>query len=546
MKNLLFLLILLAVGVMAETREHVMNVEHASNRIVNYRRIQNWENFFLASAICSVAKSLDAEVDDFHFYAAFTGDMFAYLYSENPNEPANCDSGMTNYFFDPESVKRAYAAFGYECVYWSNADIKKNCQAAMNAIKTSVDKGIPVVAWGMGNVTSRNGTRYDPLPEGCLIGGYDGDVLLVNLYLGSERLPEGSVDEYGYSRITNGLETTGGLFIAGEKLTSPDMRQVCETAIETIPVVLRHPPENGYLGGRYVFGKTAFEVWAKTLEMDSFFDDKTDEELSGVWWNLHGSPYCCVCTSNARDFVNALAQRYPDWTRVTMLAPLYEKMNACKDEIWALQGGFCPPMNQFRTHAFRVQIADILRKMGGICDEIVSVFEQENAMNMEPRMITEPDVLIVEMPPCRMMTSGPLENHDAQERFDAAWMRLGSRIADKINPRDFMYHDKERDKMVWLFMLEDWMTEADTEGYEIIMFDGGLFAAVLADSWEYSEWERMDKGLNAWLSRQEHLERDEGRQVMFHFAGPHSKQMKEWKYGKVRYFVPLKIIETKE
>ena len=85
----------------------------------------------------------------------------------------------------------------------------------MNAIKESIDKGIPVLAWGIGNVTmgeSVGGGQYDPLPEGCLIGGYDeNDVLYVNLYPGPERLPEGSIDEYGYSTITNGLDTTNGL-----------------------------------------------------------------------------------------------------------------------------------------------------------------------------------------------------------------------------------------------------------------------------------------------------------------------------------------------
>ena len=156
----------------------------------------------------------------------------------------------------------------------------------------------------------------------------------------------------------------------------------------------------------------------------------------------------------------------------------------------------------------------------------------------------EPDVLIVEMPPCRMVSSGFIENNSkAEHKFDAMWMRLGSRIADKINPRDFMYYDEKHKKSVWLYMLEDWMTKADTEGYKIITFEGGLFAAMLADSWEMSEWDRVDRGLKAWLSRQEHLELDEtpGRNVLFHYAGPHSAQMKEWNIGKIRYYVPIKV-----
>ena len=143
-----------------------------------------------------------------------------------------------------------------------------------------------------------------------------------------------------------------------------------------------------------------------------------------------------------------------------------------------------------------------------------------------------------------MVTSGYLnvESDETHRRFSSMWGRLGSKIADKINPRDFMYHNSEQNKLVWMFMLEDWMTEADTEGFEVITFDGGLFAAALADSWELSEYERVYKGINIWLSQQEHLELDESpnRHWLYHFAGPHSAQMREWNIHKIRYFAPIK------
>ncbi|MDD4774390.1 MAG: hypothetical protein PHZ09_12440, partial [Eubacteriales bacterium] len=44
-------------------------VPRTSNRIRDYRRIQNWENYFLCSAICSAGKKLGSDIDDFHFYA---------------------------------------------------------------------------------------------------------------------------------------------------------------------------------------------------------------------------------------------------------------------------------------------------------------------------------------------------------------------------------------------------------------------------------------------------------------------------------------------
>ena len=145
-----------------------------SNKITDYRRIKNSENYFICSAVCSVGKALGSEINDYHFYANFTGDNFAYLYPAEKGNPENipCDSGITNYFFVPAVIKKAYAAFGYECIYISNAQIKKDYRSVMNAVKDSVDRGVPVFAWGMGNVTTRSGNRHDPLPEGCLIGGY--------------------------------------------------------------------------------------------------------------------------------------------------------------------------------------------------------------------------------------------------------------------------------------------------------------------------------------------------------------------------------------
>ncbi len=104
-----------------------------SNRILNYRRIHPWENYFLASAICSVAVAAGADEEElktmgrekvnggFHFFSAFTGDMFTVLY--DTDQPS--DSGVTNYFFVPQVVKKAYAAFGRDCVYLSNEQIKR-------------------------------------------------------------------------------------------------------------------------------------------------------------------------------------------------------------------------------------------------------------------------------------------------------------------------------------------------------------------------------------------------------------------------------------
>ena len=54
-----------------------------TNKIPDYRRLRNWENYFLCSAIHSVGLKMDAELNndahDFKYYASFTGDNFTYL-----------------------------------------------------------------------------------------------------------------------------------------------------------------------------------------------------------------------------------------------------------------------------------------------------------------------------------------------------------------------------------------------------------------------------------------------------------------------------------
>ena len=348
-----------------------------SNKIKEYKKIENWQNYFLCSAICSVGLKLGSEINDYHFYANFTGDNFTYLYAAEKGNPKNvqCDSGVTNYFFTPQFVKKAYAAFGYDCVYISNSQIKKDFRAVMNAIKMSVDKDIPVLAWGMGNVTTGSGNRCDPMPEGCLIGGYDeNDVLYVNLYPGEERMPKGSIDEYGYSTIINGLDTTNGLFFAGARIENLDIRQLYQSAIDNIPSFLTIPPFESYLGGKYAFGKTAFDVWADTLVTDEYFKNKTDDELGGICWNLHCAPFCCVCTSAAYDFLKDTVEKYPDMKTAEKLLPLYKSIQDYRQEIWELHGDFFPSMEKFREHEFRKQIAEILRKMGNICDKIIMAF----------------------------------------------------------------------------------------------------------------------------------------------------------------------------
>ena len=182
------------------------------------------------------------------------------------------------------------------------------------------------------------------------------------------------VDADGYNAIFHGLDTTKGLFFVGKPIAQPDARDIYRRAIENIPALLAQPPADGY-----VFGREAFEKWADTLLDERRFAGKTDEELNGICWNVHCSPYCNICTSAAEAYIRAAAEVY-DIALAKRLLPLYVKFMRLRHEIWALHGipeqsDFFPPMDKFRTREFRMQIADLLRQMGSVCGDILRAFD---------------------------------------------------------------------------------------------------------------------------------------------------------------------------
>lgn len=373
-----------------------------SNKIKDYRQIHYWENFFLDSAVYSVGQAAGFSYEEgFQIISAVTGDLFSYMY----HEKKYCDSGMTNSFFLPETVKAAYAMFGYTCIYLSQEEICLDLEGAIAKICRSVDRGIPVLAWGCGGVFMRNGERYDPLPEACLIGGYeissaeeedafngttpglslenkDRNLLYVNLYPGEERLAAKSacgnpgVDAYGYTAVfaEDALKTTNGIFLLGEKIAPTDMREVYRRALFSIPQLFSKQPEEGYL-----FGKQAFDQWAAVLTEDENWQDAKMAEEN--WWDKHGHAYCAICTSigvgegkGIAIFMQKAAEALPDEPKAKEVLPYFEKLRHFSQAIWDFQGGFVPDFEKLTEHAYRKKLAGFLMEMGETCGRILSVF----------------------------------------------------------------------------------------------------------------------------------------------------------------------------
>ncbi len=159
----------------------------------------------------------------------------------------------------------------------------------------------------------------------------------------------------------------------------------------------------------------------------------------------------------------------------------------------------------------------------------------------------KPDIRIVELPTCRMVTSGVKQGNN-HRKFDKMWGKLDVKRKDRFFPRDFMWWDKRSNGPVWWYAVEDWITEADTSGFKFVDFDGGMYATVIVPDFDYNEALRAYNGIKDWIAKHENFALDErlGHETMWHVTGPDITDLLG--YTQVEYFFPIcvkKIIQDK-
>jgi len=146
------------------------------------------------------------------------------------------------------------------------------------------------------------------------------------------------------------------------------------------------------------------------------------------------------------------------------------------------------------------------------------------------------NIRLIEIPRSKMISSGfgtleELMKSGFDTRFPN-WERT-------VFPHDFMSYDPERKQMVWYYLLAD--DTIDPGDFEVIDFEGGLYAACVSIDGNDTDGARVYEGIKAWVAASEHLELDErpGHYTMFHVStSPNA--MKALGYNQLDLFVPVK------
>lgn len=154
----------------------------------------------------------------------------------------------------------------------------------------------------------------------------------------------------------------------------------------------------------------------------------------------------------------------------------------------------------------------------------------------------KPDIRVIELPACRMVTSGVKQGNN-HKRFDKMWGKLDAKRKDRFFSRDFMWWDKENNGPVWWYAVEDWVTDADTNGFKFVDFEGGMYATAIVPDFDYNEALRAYNGIKDWITKHQSFALDErsGHETMWHVVAPDITSFLG--YRQVEYFFPICIKE---
>ncbi|MNO15715.1 Bacterial transcription activator, effector binding domain [compost metagenome] len=152
-------------------------------------------------------------------------------------------------------------------------------------------------------------------------------------------------------------------------------------------------------------------------------------------------------------------------------------------------------------------------------------------------------IRIIELPKCKMVSSGCDTVSDFApggilDRFDKWFSEVDAQRKDKFYPRDFLWFNEQEGGFVWYYAVED--LSVDTDGFEIVDFEGGLYAVATSIDGDEENSSRVYHGIRDWVINSEHFEIDEERSSLGHIITPPTA-IKVMGYGQMENYIPIKV-----
>lgn len=196
----------------------------------------------------------------------------------------------------------------------------------------------------------------------------------------------------------------------------------------------------------------------------------------------------------------------------------------------------------------------LYEKASEIENQIATAVYSNNTSNVNRLLeVTEkleklPAVHIVKIPSFRAVTTGPI----TYERF-GEFKNFRNNNRHLFEPAifgsvDFVWHDDgKQDAVNWIHRVRDNVTEADTAPYNIINFEGGLYAASVASDSDGKTHVAILNGIMSWLVNTG-FEPDmrPGHEILSSLLYPCDEIRKGLGYDQLEFFVPIRIKESEK
>ena len=338
----------------------------SSNKIPNIRGISDGmkgKNYPFNDCMALLMESIgENSLYDYWFFSWITGDSFVQVYDCNSSlYPEYCLSGFLP---SKPHIHRVFESIGYSYTYIDSETINHNKQRSIEAVKTSIDRGIPVLI----NTTM----AATPI---------ENSELSYTLFVGYEDFGDTLIFINPYDRLIK-YDTTRDIkqdwIIIGEKKVNREYSEILKDTVKMIPSLMGTPSSDG----RY-YGVAAFTKWAEDVKSGRF-DNETD-----LWAN-YGAYFCNLATNawanNIADaphaaFLVTLAEYFPSYIELRdTIGSLYSKLGNGdgKGGLWKeftdVGGGFNVSNDVFKDKGTRIIIAWLLRKAADIQENILQQF----------------------------------------------------------------------------------------------------------------------------------------------------------------------------
>lgn len=324
------------------------------------------ENYMFPSCMRSVMGALNESLEmDFLFFAGVTGDLFTQIWLE-PKWQYN--DSYSNVCKDTQlPIKAAFDACGYSYEYYYKDDITRNKQECIQKIVDSIDKGLPVLTFGI----------VGP-PICSIICGYDenGDVLIGWSQFTDEHkddIPTDLVTSDNYFSKRNGLDNSEALIFLKKKIIQPNIEESIRNSILSIPTLASMSST-----ARISYGKNAFEKWADSLLCDECFEN---EDMLASPLDTYGS--CMVLTGTnmhyIQEYLNRSLRYCPDINEtIENLRQAYNRENEALQKIVEYQGGyfFDGDRKALLNKNFRIELAELVRKVGRCYEDAAHILSK--------------------------------------------------------------------------------------------------------------------------------------------------------------------------